>query len=531
MILFIGQVGTEAPSIARHFQEVEYRLMFATALPSGWRRYRVGGAYPRVPVARVPRRSSGRPGPVVLALPEDVLSEVVAGSDPAYQVIQPQAAPGEVARAMERLQTAERPLLIVGGGGWTAQASLDLAAFAEAHALPTVASFRCQDYLDNEHPRYVGDLGLGPNPKLAERVRAADLLLVVGARMGEASSRGYTLIDIPSPRQTLIHVHADASELGRVYRPHLALNASAPSFFAAARGLARRRRRIVMGRLGRGGARRVPGLEPPITSPGPVQLSEIVAWLGSPLPPDAIITNGAGNYTVWLHRFFRYRQYRTQLGPTSGSMGYGLPAAVAASLGHPDRPGDLLRRGWLLPHARPGAGHGGPARRAAITLVINNESLGTIRAHQERRYPGRPSGTTLRNPDFAALARAYGAHGETVTRTEDFAAGLRPRAGLGPAGRHRDQARRRGAHAVGDAQPDPDRSAGPALTGTLPGTFGRGGRLEPLCCDQVARRPRCGFQTERLSRCAASSISPPNQKKGSRRSAPPPMGFAGGSSA
>jgi acetolactate synthase-1/2/3 large subunit len=251
-------------------------------------------------------------------------------------------------------------------------------------------------------------------------VRDADLLLVVGARMGEASTRGYTLVDAPTPRHTLVHVHAASEELGRVYRPHVAVNASAPSFFAAARALARPTKSPW--RSWAEAARSdYLAWSRPVTSPGPVQLSEIIAHLRTALPADAIVTNGAGNYTQWLHRFFRYRRYRTQLAPTSGSMGYGLPAAVAASLMHPDRPVVCLAGdGCFLMHGQELATavqHG--AR--PITLLVNNESFGTIRAHQERRYPGRPSATTLRNPDFVAYARAFGAHGESVAETEAFA--------------------------------------------------------------------------------------------------------------
>ena len=274
-----------------------------------------------------------------------------------------------------------------------------------------MASFRCQDYLDNDHPRYVGDLGLGPNPALAERVRQADLLLVAGARMGEATSRGYTLLDVPTPRQTLVHVHADSGELGRVYRPHLAINASAPSFFAAAARPTASTAPAPTAWRAWCEATRADYLawNRPVDSPGPVQLAQIVASLNQALGPDDVVTNGAGNYTVWVHRFFRYRRYRTQLAPTSGSMGYGLPAAVAASHLHPDRTvvcfagdGCFLMHGQELATA---VQHG----LAPITIVVNNHSLGTIRAHQERRYPGRVIGTTLRNPDFAAYARAFGA--------------------------------------------------------------------------------------------------------------------------
>jgi acetolactate synthase I/II/III large subunit len=432
MILFIGQVGTSALD-REGFQEVEFRLMFAP-LAKWVAQIERADRIPEYLSRAFHVATSGRPGPVVLALPEDVLADRVAVHDMLpYAAAQPLAGAAAVAEVRQRLQSARRPMVVVGGGGWHAQASEDLRAFVEANQLPTVASFRCQDYLDNRHPSYVGDLGLGPNPALAERVRGADLLLLAGARMGEASSRGYTLLDIPSPAQTLVHVYPDPEELGRVYRPEQSVVASAPSFFAAARALpplpappwasfTTEARRDYQSWLA------------PRPHPGSVQLGEVVASLGSALPEDAIITNGAGNYTVWLHRHHQYRRYRTQLGPTSGTMGYGLPAAVSASLHHPDRQvvcfaGD----GCFLMHGQELATAVQYGARFVV-VVVNNGSLATIRTHQERRYPGRVSATDLRNPDFVALARAYGASGELVTRTEDFPAALgRATAFPGPA--------------------------------------------------------------------------------------------------
>ena len=424
MILFIGQVGRGALD-REAFQEVEFRLMFAP-LCKWVAQIERADRIPEYVSRAFQVATSGRPGPVVLALPEDVLAEKIAVSDARpYRSVAAVAGPDAVDQTRALLRAAQRPLLVVGGGGWTAQASDDLRAFAEAHTLPTVASFRCQDYLDNQHPLYVGDLGLAPNPALAQRVRNSDFILLAGARMGEASSRNYTLLDVPVPRQTLVHVYPDPAELGRVYQANLAINASAPSFFAAARALpplfaagspapwheyaAQARSEYLDW-----------GKPPPVQ--GPINLGEIVVWLRDNLPADAIVTNGAGNYTVWVHRYHRYRRFRTQLGPTSGSMGYGLPAAVAASLAQPERTvvcfagdGCFLMQGQELATAvQYGA--------RPIVIVIDNGSLGTIRTHQERRYPGRVSATDLINPDFAALARAYGAYGESVARTEDFPA-------------------------------------------------------------------------------------------------------------
>jgi acetolactate synthase-1/2/3 large subunit len=419
MLLLIGQVGRGAFD-REAFQEVEFRQMFAP-LCKWVAQIERAERIPEYLSHAFHVATAGRPGPVVLALPEDLLAEKVSVADglPARGA-QPLAAESQVRQARERLLAAERPLLVVGGGGWTEQASIDLRAFAEAHELPVVASFRCQDFLDNEHHLYAGDLGLGPNPALAERVRQADCLLVVGARLGEASSRGYTLVDVPLPRQALIHVHADSGELGRVYRPELALNASAPSFFASARGLPAPPSPARWRAWAEAARNDYLAWNKPAPGPGQVQLAEIVSWLNQALGPDDIVTNGAGNYTVWVHRYYRYHRHGTQLAPTSGSMGYGVPAAVAAAHLHRDRTvvafagdGCFLMHGQELATAvqhdlRP------------IFVVVNNGSLGTIRAHQERRYPGRVSGTDLRNPDFAAYARAFGAHGETVTATSQF---------------------------------------------------------------------------------------------------------------
>ena len=428
MILFIGQVGTSALD-REAFQEVEFRLMFAP-LAKWVAQVERADRLPEYMSRAFHVATSGRPGPVVLALPEDVLADRVAVADmlpPA--AVQPQATPEAVLAAREQLGRSQRPLLIVGGGGWNAQASADLRLFVEQHRLPTVASFRCQDFLDNRHPQYVGDLGLGPNPALAQRVKQSDFILLAGARMGEASSRGYSLLEIPTPTQTLVHVYPDPGELGRVYRPHLAINASAASFFATARQLppmsftsGSTSGAPPWSRFADEARADYEAWSAPAEHPGPVQLGQVIAGLGGSLPDDAIVTNGAGNYTVWLHRHYRYRTYRSQLAPTSGTMGYGLPAAVAASLQHPQRQvvcfaGD----GCFLMHGQELATAVQYGARLVV-IVIDNGSLATIRTHQERRYPGRVSATDLRNPDFVALARAYGAHAERVDRTEGFAA-------------------------------------------------------------------------------------------------------------
>lgn len=442
MILLVGQVarghlGREA------FQEVDYRGMFG-ALAKWVVQIDEAARLPELLSQAFHRAVNGRPGPVVVVLPEDMLTDVVAVRDVAgYQRVAPAASGADLARLCELLSAARRPLLILGGGGWTAQAVADLRAFAEAAALPVATSFRCQDLFDNRHAQYAGDLGLGTSTALKRYVAESDLLLVVGARLGDVTTGGYSLVEAPSPAQALIHVHAGIEEIGRVYRPTLGINAGMAEF---ARQLA-----------GIGRAAQAPGVVEPwgdrpwraLTAelharcveslraapvPGRVQLAEIVRWLSARLPDDAIITTGAGNYTAWVHRFYRHRSFRTQLSPTNGSMGYGVPAAIAAKLQAPERlvvafagDGCFLMNGQELATAvQYGA--------AVVIIVVNNGMYGTIRMHQERAYPQRVLGTDLSNPDFAALARAFGAHGETVVDTAEFAAAFeRALAAGGPA--------------------------------------------------------------------------------------------------
>ena len=310
--------------------------------------------------------------------------------------------------------------MLLGGSTWTAQAIRDIAAFAEANRLTTASTFRRQDRIDNLHPCYAGDLAIGPSPKLEQRVREADLIIAVGSRLGEIVSSGYTLFDVPRPKQTLVHVYMGIEELGRVYQAELPINAGMPQFAAAAAALAPVDSSAWTASTE---AAHNDYLEysTPVSNPGTLQLAEIVASLRDQLPPETIVANGGGNYTGWVHRFWRYREFGTQLGPTSGSMGYGVPAGVAAALAHPERTvlsfsgyGCFLMNGQEIATAM----HCGAT---PIFFVVNNGMYGTIRMHQERDYPGRVSGTALTNPDFAALARSYGLHGETCERTADFA--------------------------------------------------------------------------------------------------------------
>lgn len=418
MVLFVGQIA-RSDRDREAFQEVDYRAMFGP-LAKWVAEIDDAARIPEYVGRAFETAMSGRPGPVVLALPEDVLSGLAEARDlaPAPERLAPDLS-GVAARIMERLSRAERPLVVVGGPHWSAGAAADLARFAEVQGLPVAAGFRRQDYMDNRHPNYAGDLNVGVNPKLAERVRAADALLVIGSRLGDIETQGYTLIDPAGHDKTLIHVHADADEIGRVWRPELAAVARAPAMLAALAdcapcgadwaGWTRAAREDYEGWLA------------PQETPGAVKLERVIGWLSETLPEDAILTNGAGNYAGWLHRYFRFKGFRTQLAPTSGSMGYGFPAAISAALAHPDRAvvclaGDGCFQ-MTLNEMSTAAQHGA----APIVIVVNNGRYGTIRMHQERHYPGRVSGTQLANPDFAALARAYGGHGEVVERDAEFA--------------------------------------------------------------------------------------------------------------
>ncbi|WP_119157260.1 thiamine pyrophosphate-binding protein [Caldimonas tepidiphila] len=423
MILFIGQIsrgdrGREA------FQEVDYTRMFAPL--AKWVAEIDDAA--RIPkfVARAYQcATSGRPGPVVLSLPEDVLGEQCAVADTRpFQPVSASPGAAQSARLATLLAQAERPLLLLGGANWSDAARANLAAFVARWNLPVACAFRRQDLFDNRLPQYAGHLSLGVNPRLAERVRGADLILAVGTRLGDIATNGYTLLEPPRPRQRLIHVHADAAELGRVYQPELAIQSGvneAAAMLAALPGPASARWAdwTAAARHEHLEFATRPARHPEQTG---VDMGAVVAHLDETLPDDAILTNGAGNYTVWVHRFYRYRRGRTEIAPTCGAMGYGLPAAVAAKLRHPERTvvcfaGDgcfLMYPQELATAAQHGA--------KLIVIVVNNAMYGTIRMHQEKRFPGRVSGTDLPGPDFAALAQACGAHGERVERDEDFPA-------------------------------------------------------------------------------------------------------------
>src|SRR5215475_10118816 len=422
LILLIGQVARDQTE-REAFQEIDFRRIFGPV--TKWvAEIDDARRIPELVSQAFHRATSGRPGPVALALPEDMLTDVVETADAGpYHAVQASPGPWQMAELRKLLAGAKAPLVILGGGGWSAKACADIAAFAETNSLPVTNSFRCQDLMDNQHPNYAGDVGIGINPKLAERVRAADVLLVVGARLGEMTTSGYTLIDIPRPRQTLVHVHSGVEELGRVYQPALAINSGMAEFAAAAREMAP----VDAGAwaLATKTARAdFVAFSKPLPSAGAVQLGEIVAHMSAKLPHDAILTNGAGNYATWLHRFYNYGGFRTQLAPTSGAMGYGVPAAVAAKAVYPERvviswngDGCFMMNGQELATAV-------QYKLPIVFVVVNNGMYGTIRMHQERSYPERVVGTELVNPDFAALARAYGGHGELIEKTEEFAPAL-----------------------------------------------------------------------------------------------------------
>ena len=420
MILFIGQVDRGAMERGA-FQEIDYRKMFGEV--AKWvaqieRADRVQEMVARAFAVAM----SGRPGPVVLALPEDMLDDVAATADlTAPRRLETYPSDEQMAEIADRLQSAERPLVILGGPGWDAETCAAVEAFAERSGLPVAASFRRQDLFNNDHPNFIGDVGVGLNPKLKQRIERSDLLLVVGSRLGEMVTSGYSMIAIPQPRQAMIHVLSGPEELGRVYQAALAINAT-PRGFAKGLDTIAVKPKSAWGDWLSAARSDYEAWQKPATIPGTVQMGPIIHWLRETLPDDAIITNGAGNFSAWVHRFFRFRKFGTQLAPTSGSMGYGYPAAVAAKIRHPDRPvvcvagdGDFMMTGQEMATA---AQYGA----AVIVVLVDNGMYGTIRMHQERHFPERTVATDLKNPDFAMLARAYGAHGETVERTDDFAA-------------------------------------------------------------------------------------------------------------
>jgi acetolactate synthase-1/2/3 large subunit len=419
MILFVGQIDRSHRD-REAFQEIDYRAVFG-GLAKWVAEVDQTERLPEYIARAFAVATAGRPGPVVLALPEDMLSalaDVPDGRGPLAELAPSLA--GAAKDALVWLARAKRPLVVVGGPHWSPQAAADLATFAGLQGLPVALGFRRQDYLDNRNPHYAGDLNVGVNPRLAQRVRDADALLVIGSRLGDIETQGYTLIDPAAPGQAILHVHSDPNELGRVYQPDLRIAADAVSFVHALAQLPACG--AGWGDWTRAARADYENWATPQETPGDVKQEQVITWLSENLPDDAIVTNGAGNYAAWLHRYFCYKRFRTQLAPTSGSMGYGFPAAVSASLENPDKvvvclAGDGCFQ-MTLNEMSTAVQHGA----APIVIVMNNGRYGTIRMHQEKHYPGRVSGTMLANPDFAALARAYGGHGERVTEGAEFPA-------------------------------------------------------------------------------------------------------------
>jgi acetolactate synthase-1/2/3 large subunit len=420
MLLLVGQVerahrGREA------FQELDVARVFAPM--AKWTAEADDPArLPELLARAISVACSGRPGPVVIALPEDVLAQTaeVADAAPATPA-QASPAPAAMAALRRLLAAARQPLVLAGGPGWTAEACADLRAFAEASRLPVAVSFRSQDLLDNRSPSYLGPLGNAADPRLLERVRSADLVVAVGSRLDELSMAGYRLLEPPRPRQRLVHVHQGAGELGKVYQPELGVVAGMPAFAAAARALEPVADPPWAAWTEEGRAAYLAWSTPP-PSGATLDLGAVVAWLRERLDGGAIIAQGAGNYTGWVQRFHRFDRRGTQLAPKGGTMGYGVPAAIAAKLAHPDRTvvafagdGCFLMTGQELATA---VQHDVPI----VVIVLNNRMYGTIRLHQELAHPGRVIATDLCNPDFAALARSFGAHGELVRATADFPA-------------------------------------------------------------------------------------------------------------
>ena len=421
MILFIGQVASDQKD-REAFQEIDYGQMFGSI--AKW-------------VAQIDRTDriveyvsrafhiaqSGRPGPVVLALPEDMLSAFSEGGDaPKAHGVALAASGADAIKIAARLQAAERPLVIVGGGVWSAKAAADMARFATRFELPVGTAFRRQDYFDNRHPHYAGDVGIGINPALADKVKQADVILALGTRLGEITSGGYGLFDIPKPKQRLIHVYPDATELGRIYHADQSVACSPVDMARALAGLEPDDDPLRDSTWRQGLHQAYCAWGAPQHSVGDVKMEQIIGHVNQVLPETAIVTNGAGNYAAWLHRYFDYKTYGSQLAPTSGSMGYGLPAAVAAKLAHRNRDVICFAGDGCFQMTMQEFGTAAQYGANIVVIISNNSIYGTIRMHQEQHYPGRVSGTVMHNPKFAALAQSYGGHGEVVRKTDEFPA-------------------------------------------------------------------------------------------------------------
>jgi acetolactate synthase-1/2/3 large subunit len=419
MIMFVGQVARDMKG-RDAFQELDYAAAFggiakwATEIDDAAR-------VPEIVSRAFYTATGGRPGPVVIGLPEDMLTERIAVPNaPAFEPVETWPGATDMMKLQKMLWAAERPVLLLGGSRWSVAAHAAIARFAERFALPVATTFRRGALFDALHPCYAGDLGIGPNPKLIERIKASDLVLLVGGRLGEMPSQSYTLFDIPGPQTTFVHVHPGAEELGRVYKPHLAIHAAPTAFAAAAEGLQPPNEIKWEAGTKTAHADYLAWTEQPTEQPGGVNLGAVMVWLRENLPEDAVLCNGAGNFASWVHRFFRFRRFAQHIAPTSGSMGYGVPAAIGIKRLYPERTvvciagdGDFLMNSQEYATA---AQYDLPV----ITVIADNGLYGTIRMHQEREYPGRVSATVLKNPDFVAYARAFGGFGVLVDKTADF---------------------------------------------------------------------------------------------------------------
>ena len=417
MLLFVGQVGTDMKG-REAFQEVDYRAAFGPLAKWAVEIDDVD-RLPEIVARAWTTAVTGRPGPVVVALPEDMLTARTAALPPGppARLAEPAPDAGTVAAALELLAGAKRPLVLVGGANWSPEGRAALQRFAEGSDLPVVAAFRYQDRFDNRSRSYAGEAGVGMPPHVRALVRDADVILAVNVRLGEMTTDGYTLLSVPCPAQTLIHVHGSDREIGKVYRPALGIQAG-PNAFAAALT-------PVQGGWGAWRARARADWEASLEAPpqpSPVDMGRVMAHLRATLPGDAILTNGAGNFTVWPNKFFAFGPEARLLAPQSGAMGYGLPAAIAAKVAFPERVVVCFAGDGDFQMTCQELGTAMQAGAQPVVLILDNGIYGTIRAHQERQYPGRVSGTTLANPDFVQLARAYGFHAERVDRTEDFVA-------------------------------------------------------------------------------------------------------------
>jgi len=422
LILFVGQVGREMMG-REAFQEMDFRRFFGQV--SKWSaEIQDPGRIPELVSQAFHVATSGRPGPVMLSLPEDMLRELSGVGDArTYRAVQAHPGPGDMEQLRTMLVAAKRPVMMLGGGTWTPKAVADIAAFAEANGLPVCCSFRNQDRFDNHHDNYIGEVGIGSNPALIARLSETDLLLAVGPRLGEQSTQGYSLLDIPAPQQPMVHVYPDPEELGRVYRAELPINAGMAAFAAAATSMVPVDSTAWAGELAQARQDYLAYIEIQPTL-GDLDLADVLRVLRQRLPKDALVANDAGNFAGWAHRYLPFSTYPSQVGPTNGAMGYGVPAALTAALAFPERTticfvgdgGFLMASNELATALQ--------YDLKPIYLVINNGMFGTIRMHQERDYPGREVATALRNPDFAAYAKSFGAYGEIIERSENFAPAL-----------------------------------------------------------------------------------------------------------